>query len=416
MALYSVSEVTAHLRGVLEREPILRDLWVSGEIGNLTRPASGHSYFTLRDSRASMRAVMFRDSIGAHLLADGAAVVAHGRVTIYEVRGELQLVADVVQLQGVGALEREFQELKARLEKEGLFDRSRKRPLPRFPRRVAVVTSPTGAVWRDIQTVVSRRYPLTELVLAPAVVQGDAAPFSVVDALEAISGLDDVDAIIIARGGGSLEDLAPFNREMVARAIYAARSPVVSAVGHETDTTLADLVADHRAATPSAAAEMTVPDVQEIIGGIVGYRHSLGAAIDRLAGRRSENLANAEARLHRATPDLDSLKIRIDDLLTAAGRRLRQSIESSSERLDGLAGRLDALSPRHTLRRGYAIVQIAGRPGALTESSQVQSGETIDVTLADGRLEAEVLTTTDRGEPVESGERPSPTAASGGTP
>ena len=259
--------MSRYLTEILREDPVLQNVWVRGEVGNLTRSAAGHSYFSLRDAGATLRCVMFRGGgVGADLIEEGSAVIAHGRVALYEPRGDLQLIADVVQPEGVGELQLKLEELKMRLEKEGLFEESRKRPLPRFPVRVGVVTSPTGSVWHDIQNVTSRRYPAVELVLAPALVQGNEAVPTIVAAFDALEHLDDIDVTIVARGGGSLEDLWPFNEEDVVRAIFKSGVPVVSAIGHETDYTIADLVADVRAPTPSAAAELVMPDQAELLG------------------------------------------------------------------------------------------------------------------------------------------------------
>lgn len=406
MPLRSVSEVTRYLRGLVERDPQLMDLWVGGEVANLRKPASGHSYFTLRDKYASLRAVMFKDSIGAHFLADGAAIVAHGRASLYEVRGDLQFIADIVQPEGVGELEMKLQQLKAKLEAEGLFEPSRKRPLPVFPRRVGVVTSPSGAVWSDIETIVARRYPLTELVLSPAVVQGDEAPASIVDSMDALNRADAIDVVIVARGGGSLEDLLPFNEELVARAIYSARAPVISAVGHETDTTIADLVADHRASTPSAAAEMAVPDRYELQSSLIAYEQALATGLTGLFGKGAERLDRLRTRLERTGPDLDGLRMRIDDLLEAAARELKHDLTELGERLGGLTGRLETLSPKDTLRRGYAIVRSGST--TVTDAAELSVGDPVDVTLAQGRFGAEVKSTESSQDQVDDTERLTP--------
>ena len=280
MAVYSVSEVSRYLTDILRDDPVLQNVWVRGEVGNLTRSAAGHSYFSLRDAGATLRCVMFRGGgVGADLIEEGSAVIAHGRVALYEPRGDLQLIADIVQPEGVGELQLKLEELKMRLEKEGLFEETRKRPLPKFPARVGVVTSPTGSVWHDIQNVTTRRYPAVELVLAPALVQGSEAAPAIVAAFDALERLDDIDVIIVARGGGSLEDLWPFNEEDVARAIFKSGVPVVSAIGHETDYTIADLVADVRAPTPSAAAELVMPDQAELFADIGVLQRSMNSIV-----------------------------------------------------------------------------------------------------------------------------------------
>ena len=388
MAVYSVSEVAGYLSDILREDPVLQNVWVRGEVGNLTRSAAGHSYFSLRDSGATLRCVMFRGGgVGADLIEEGSAVIAHGRVALYEPRGDLQLIADVVQPEGVGELQLKLEELKVRLEKEGLFEESRKRLLPRFPVRVGVVTSPTGSVWHDIQNVTTRRYPAVELVLAPALVQGNEAVGTIVAALDALERLDDIDVIIVARGGGSLEDLWPFNEEDVARSIFKSTVPVVSAIGHETDYTIADLVADVRAPTPSAAAEIVMPDQAELYAEIGVLRRSLGAIIE---GRIEVAVREVDVllpRLRRGLPDYDTLRLRIDDMVRTTAGHLRGTMQVAGERINGLRGKLDSLSPRDTLLRGYAIVH---REGAIvTSPSQVTDGDLIGVTVAEGDFKAQ---------------------------
>ena len=389
MAVYSVSEVAGYLTDILREDPVLQNVWVRGEVGNLTRSAAGHSYFSLRDAGATLRCVMFRGGgVGADLIEEGSAVIAHGRVALYEPRGDLQLIADVVQPEGVGELQLKLEELKVRLEKEGLFEESRKRTLPRFPVRVGVVTSPTGSVWHDIQNVTTRRYPSVELVLAPALVQGNEAVGTIVAAFDALERLDDIDVIIVARGGGSLEDLWPFNEEDVARSIFKSTVPVVSAIGHETDYTIADLVADVRAPTPSAAAEIVMPDQAELYAEIGVLHRSLGAIIE---GRIEVAVREVDVllpRLLRGLPDYDTLRLRIDDMVRTTAGHLRGTMQVAGERINGLRGKLESLSPRDTLLRGYAIVH---REGTIVSSpSQVADGDLIGVTVAEGDFKAQV--------------------------
>ena len=324
MAVYSVSQVTSYLRDILTQDALLQDLWVRGEVANLARPGSGHSYFSLRDADTTLRCVMFRGASGAELLSGGSAVIVHGRVSIYEARGDLQLIADIVQPEGAGELQLKLEQLKLKLEAEGLFEPSRKRPLPAFPQRMGVVTSPSGAVWQDIQTVVQRRYPLVELLLAPTAVQGDGAVESIADAFGALDHIPDVDVVIVARGGGSLEDLWSFNEEAVARAIFKSRAPVISGIGHETDLTIADMVADRRAPTPSAAAEMAVPDRLELYSTLQASRQALSLGVSNQLQPSQETLAHLEPRLRRSRPDLDSLRLRVDDLLRSTLMHLRK--------------------------------------------------------------------------------------------
>ncbi len=398
MPVYLVSQVTSYVKETLERESLLQDIWISGEVANLARPASGHSYFSLRDADSTLRCVMFRNAGSAELLDNGSAVIAHGRISIYEPRGDLQVIVDLVQPEGVGELQLKLELLKQKLEAEGLFEPSRKRPLPAFPERIGVITSPSGAVWHDIQKVIGRRYPLVELVLAPAAVQGESAVPSIVDAFQVLNEAPDVDMVVLARGGGSLEDLWAFNEEAVARAIYSSRAPVISGVGHETDVTIADLVADQRASTPSAAAEMAVPDKGELASSILMAARSLVFGVKDGVSEKSETLGQLGLRLHRSRPNLDTVRMRIDDLLAKGAVHLRHAMRFQRERLDGLEGRLSALSPMSTLRRGYAIVQTGDDHTVVSDTAQVGPGDTVDVTLSKGGFAAEVTSTRPEGD------------------
>jgi exodeoxyribonuclease VII large subunit len=396
MAVYSVSQVVVYLKELLDYDAVVRDVWIRGEVANLNLSAPGHSYYTLREAQTTLRCVAFRQAAGARWLANGASVVVHGRLSFYEARGDLQLIVDVVRPEGVGELQIELDRLRLKLETEGLFEQSRKRPLPRFPARLGVVTSPSGAVWQDIQTVVGRRYPMAELLLAPTAVQGEGAVSGIVAALEALDRIPDVDSVIVARGGGSLEDLRPFNTEEVARAIFASRAPVISGVGHETDTTIADMVADRRAPTPSAAAELAVPDRLELAAGLAASRQALTTAAAGQLRRGRDAVARLQPRLAGGLPDVDGLRLQVDDLLYGAARHLRRDVSARSERAESLSMRLEALSPRETLRRGYAAVHrgVDG-PQVVSDSNELEPGDLVRVTLARGGFGAEVLTTHD---------------------
>ena len=386
----SVSQVTAYLRELLAYDDVLADIWIEGEVSNLRRPGSGHAYFTLRDSQSSLRGVLFRNSRGLEHLQDGAAVVAHGRVSLYEVRGDLQLIADVIQPEGIGELQMRLEQLTLQLEREGLFDPSRKRPLPEFPRRIGVVTSPTGSVWHDIQSVIGRRWPLVELLLAPAMVQGDGAAPTIVEALASLNAEPDVDIIIVARGGGSLEDLWPFNEESVARAVFASATPVVSAIGHETDFTICDMVADVRAPTPSAAAELAVPDREDMLARVIGAAQFIENTVAGRIDRERDDADILASRVERSVPELDGLRLRIDDLLHGAQTALTHGVELSRVRIEGLESALMPLSPENTLRRGYAIVSARSSDGILTDNRDVSSGDILDITLHRGKIIASV--------------------------
>ena len=392
MAIYSVTQVAGYLSDLLYQDSALQDLWVSGEVANLARPGSGNSYFTLRDSGSTLRCAMFsRSSRGAELLANGMSVIVHGRVSLYETRGDLQLIADVVQPEGVGDLRMKLEQLIVKLESEGLFSQSRKREIPRYPRRVVAVTSPIGSVWQDIKSVIERRYPLAELSLVPVLVQGERAAATIVDGLAALDTEPDVDVVILARGGGSLEDLWPFNEEAVARAIFRCGAPLISAIGHETDTTVADMVADVRAPTPSVAAEIAVPDQAELSAGLLAIRRTLTSAVSRTLLHRSEVIRRLGPRLLGVGPGLDQKRIRVDELLRRANMNLRQNLDARTTSAEALSMRLRALSPKDTLRRGYAIVQTADESTLVSDPGQVGVGDGIEITLAKGSLSADVV-------------------------
>ena len=390
MPVYGVSQVTRYLKDSLERDSLLGDLWVSGEVSNLSQSGAGHLYFTLKDATNSLRCVMFRPAQGGDLLSSGAAVLAHGRISFYEVRGDLQFYVDIVQPEGVGELHLKLEQLKLKLESEGLFEPSRKRSLPTFPQCIGVVTSPTGAVFHDIQNVLSRRYPLVELLLAPTPVQGDGAVAGIVEAFQVLDEEDDIDLVILARGGGSLEDLWPFNEEAVARAIYASRAPVISGVGHETDSTIADMVADVRAPTPSVAAELAVPDREQLADRLLAFEQSMVNTVSRHFSDVSEELRVLCTRLQTRAPDLVTLRLRIDDMLRSSSAYLGQYLGLRQERLKGLEMRLTALSPGGVLGRGYAIVQRQETGDVVRKAGEVSPGDAIGVTVSDGRFEAEV--------------------------
>lgn len=388
MQVFTVGQVTRYLRETLEDDAALADLWVRGEVSNLSRSSLGHTYFTLKDSVGQLRCVLFRGSGYERELANGGAVVVHGRVSFYEPRGDLQIIADVVQPEGVGALALAFEQLKAKLDADGLFDEARKRPLPEFPQRIAVVTSPTGAVWHDICTVIGRRYPLVELLLAPTAVQGDGAVPGVVAAFQALNSLDDIDVVIVARGGGSLEDLWAFNTEEVARAIYGSRAPVISGVGHETDVTIADLVADRRAPTPSAAAELAVPDRLELLMQVATARQRLRSALTELMDRRRDGVSYQTHRLRSLLPRVDRERQRVDDLSRLLALHLRGRLTQARGTVALKMSQLQALHPGKTLGRGYALVQHAETGQIVTAPQQVQTGDPLTIAVAEGTFPA----------------------------
>lgn len=388
MAVYTVSQVTAYLRESLESDPLLSNLYVLGEVSNLRVSSAGHSYFTLKDGQAVLNCVMFKSQTGAGLLSNGASVSTHGHLSFYEPRGSTDFMVDLVMAEGVGELALELERLKLRLGAEGLFEESRKRTLPVFPQVIGLVTSPSGAVFHDIQNVIRRRYPLIELLLSPTQVQGDRAAPNIVAAIEALNRNGRADVIIVARGGGSLEDLWPFNEESVARAIYASRIPVVSAVGHETDVTIADLVADVRAPTPSAAAELVVPDGNVLRQDLAELTIRSQRAIAYELQHRGNEVQALARQLDSALPDWDTWRRRIDDLGRVAHSSLANRLALSQVEVGGMAQRMGALDPAAILRRGFSVVQRADDDAVVTGAAQVSTGDALTITLSDGVIPA----------------------------
>ena len=388
MQVYTVSQITAHLKGLLAQDPLLQDMWVTGEVSNLRVSQSGHAYFTLKDTDSQLNCVMFKRSAGLQLLADGAAINAHGRLSLYEVRGTLDFITDIVVSEGVGPLALEFERLKQSLEREGLFDQSRKRPLPAFPRHIGLVTSPAGAVLHDVVQVLSRRYPLAEVLLSPTPVQGpDAAP-AIVEALTRLFLDGRSDVIIVARGGGSMEELWPFNEEAVARAIYASPIPVISAVGHETDFTIADFVADLRAPTPSAAAELVAPHKDALRQEVDANLQRLHARIADQNAQRRYALTRLVSNLDYRLPDFATLRRRIDDLSQRSGTATTAFLTIKSRETASFHARLQTLNPAATLSRGYAVVHKQPNDQPIYSHKSVRPGDSLKITVADGEFPA----------------------------
>ena len=381
MQVYAVKQVATHLRELVESDLFLSDLWIAGEVSNLRSYPSGHLYFSLKEADAALSCVLFKSDNKGFQFADGDAVVAHGRVSYYEVRGDLQFIVDFVQPEGVGALQAEFERMKARLEEEGLFDPARKRPLPRYPRRIGVATSQAGAVFHDICHVLERRWPLAEVLLAPTAVQGPDAVAGIVAAVEALNR-EAPDVIIVARGGGSLEDLWSFNDERVARAVFGSVVPVVSGVGHETDTTICDFVADVRAPTPSAAAELVAPDRTEVAVRLSVAAGTLHAQVRAFAEAGATRVRQAATRIERSPPDVNRERQRTDDQTRRAMSSLEGRVQTLVRGLHGYRLALRSLDPYGTLQRGYALVQ---RDGHVVESvADTNVGERLNVRVRDG--------------------------------
>lgn len=434
--VFSISQLNAQARILLERG--LGSVWLEGEISNLARPASGHWYFSLKDESAQVRCAMFRSRsmLVRFPVKDGAQVLARGRVSLYEARGEFQVVVEHLEEAGEGALRRRFEELKKKLLAEGLFAAEKKQPLPTLPRRIGVITSPTGAALRDILHILQRRFPAVPVLIYPVAVQGEAAPREIVQALQVADARRDCDVLILARGGGSLEDLMAFNDESVARAIYACGIPVISGVGHETDVTIADFVADERAPTPSGAAERAVPDSAQYLRALSALERGLAQSIRRKLLSLRQSLAHSEralghlsprARLLQHAQRLDELEQRLQravsarlerarvrlanaavllgrsspvrrlvplkQRLEAAQRRvpvaMQRRLQAARERFERSLRTLNAVSPLATLDRGYAIVTDDGSH-VVTDASSLVPGSSIEARLARGSVRATV--------------------------
>lgn len=391
--IWTVSALNRYIRSALETDYRLKDILVAGEISNLSRPASGHLYFTLKDQSAAIRCVMWKTQ-AARLIyrpRDGDRVQAHGAIGVYEAGGQYQLYTDWVQAAGEGDLFREFAVLKAKLEAEGLFDPARKRPLPPRPRKLAIVTSPNAAALRDILNVIRRRWPALEVILSPTPVQGEDAPPQIVQAIAAANAAGP-DAIIVARGGGSIEDLWAFNDERVARAIAASAAPIVSGVGHETDFTLADFAADLRAPTPSAAAELATPDRTDLKTDLRELTGRMAAALRTAVRERRWTLAEKTAALRGLSPRaaVANGRQRLDDLSLRAAAAVRQRLRLERQRALGMSQRLASLSPLAILQRGYAVVTRAGTPEVIRAAGQVKGGDRLEVLVGHGRFAATV--------------------------
>jgi exodeoxyribonuclease VII large subunit len=386
----SVSEITAHIKRLLERDEILQDITVRGEISNFTRHSSGHLYFSLKDRDSTIGCVCFRNAASRLTFepANGLGVIAEGAVSVYEKQGRYQLMVRALRPDGAGDLAAALERLKAKLEAEGLFAAERKRPLPRFPRAIGLITSPTGAAVRDLISVISRRYPPAHLVVVPTVVQGEGGAASIVSSLRYANSRPDLDVLVLGRGGGSLEDLWCFNEETVARAVFASRLPVISAVGHETDYSLCDFVADVRAATPSAAAELVVPDAKELGRYLEDLAGRMGAsALARFAAQhRRLALLAAHPLLQRPTAFVEARGQRLDEAAGALADAGRRRLTETRRRLERAAVGLAALSPLSVLGRGYAIVREAAGGRVVRSVTEVASADALRVTVVDGDI------------------------------
>lgn len=390
--IYTVSEVTARIKRSLEEN--FPYLWVKGEISNLARPRSGHLYFTLKDERAQLRAVMFKGrQFGLKIVPkDGMKVLAYGGLTVYEPRGDYQLIVEYLEEVGLGALYLAFEELKKRLAKEGLFDEVHKKPLPKLPRRIGVITSPTGAAIQDILNVLRRRFEGLEIFIYPVLVQGEDAPPQIVEAIRYMNQWGKVDVIILARGGGSIEDLWAFNDERVARTIYASEIPIISGIGHEIDFTIADFVADLRAPTPSAAAELVIASKDELKNLIESLSRRLKTRINGLIRESEVRLSRclSSPTLTRPYDRINQNQQRLDDLERYLTTFSRHQLDVFQNSLKSLEDRLEALSPMAALDRGYSITFRLPDKEVVRDPAQVEIGDRIGTRVRHGHLEAVV--------------------------
>jgi exodeoxyribonuclease VII large subunit len=386
---YTVSKLTFHIRKLLEENDILQDVWVQGEISNLSRPQSGHIYFTMKDANASLKCVMWKTS-AARLnlsLRDGMEVEVHGKIGVYEPQGQYQLYVDQIRPVGEGALFQEFLRLKSMLEAEGLFDPERKRPIPEFPKRIGIVTSATGAALRDMLNTLRRRLPLVEVILAPSPVQGTEAPSALVRAIQSLNR-QRVDVILVARGGGSIEDLWAFNDERVVRAVAASNAPVISGVGHETDFTLCDFAADLRAPTPTAAAELaTQTTIDDLHFQLSTFQSRLASSTLSLVAEQKATLSSLIAELRYLSPArrIQSETQRVDDLTHRMHSSILHLVQLQSTHVKGMMRRLEALSPLAVLARGYAVV--TRKDDGKVISSVAQTSDVMNVRVSDGEFE-----------------------------
>jgi exodeoxyribonuclease VII large subunit len=391
-----VSDLNRRVRQLLDVDPTLADVWVEGEVSQPSFPPSGHCFFTLKDATSQIKAVLFREELArANVRPEhGMQVIVHGRVRGYEPQGLYQLYVSTLTPAGAGDLHQRYEALRAKLAAEGLFEEGRKRPVPRWPRRIGVVTSPVGAVWRDIGNVMRRRYPLAHLVLSPTIVQGSTASGAIVRALQRAYAQPGLDLVILARGGGSLEDLWPFNEERVVRAVAASPVPIIVGVGHESDVTLCDFAADVRAPTPSAAAEQAVPDGAQFPAILARLRERASTALIAALALEQRHLAEEARALARLAPDVPAARQRAADLLDRGHRALASRAQRERASLDSLADALRALSPAATLERGYAVARLADGT-VVRDPAQAAAGDALRVTVARGTLATRVEGTTD---------------------
>jgi len=387
--VFSVSEITSHIKHVMETN--LPNMFVEGEISNFTKHGSGHMYFSLKDPGSSIRCVFFRghNSLLTFRPKVGDKVVCAGKVTVYERSGSYQLNVTRMFLSGVGELQIKFDKLKKKLEAEGLFDEIHKKPIPAFPKKIGVVTSATGAAFQDIKNVITRRFP-AEIYLYPATVQGERAAGEVVKGIEFFNQQFPVDLLIIGRGGGSQEDLFCFNDEELARTIFASQIPIISGVGHEIDFTISDFVADLRAPTPSAAAELAVPDREKILQNLALYQRKMKLGVENILNRKKLALQSRDSMLLRYHPEkiLQSYQQRLDEATIRLSYRTTDYIKSYRNRLNILSTELKELSPQEAMKRGYSFIRMKKK--LLNSVQKLNKGDNLEIILSDGKVQTEI--------------------------
>ena len=389
----SVSQINFYIKSIIENDGSLQFVLVTGEISNLTvHQRSGHIYLSLKDSNSVISAVMFAGNARRlkFRLENGMKVICRGRISVYEPSGRYQLYIEDMQPDGVGALTLAFEQLKKSLAQKGLFDNAHKKPLPKFPKTIGVITSPTGAAVQDITNIIRRRFPSADIVLAPVLVQGESAPEQLVRAVNKFSASKIADVVIIGRGGGSAEDLWAFNDEQLAYAVYNCETPIISGVGHETDFTICDFVADVRASTPSAAAELAVPDRQELMSYYFKQKQYISAMLDRKINTAQLRLENQQRRMSASSPKLKAEQL--EKQLSAKSEKLTRFmniyISDKENKLIAAKGKLDGLNPLNVLNRGYAIAEKDEK--IITSSKQLKNGDDFTVILSDGKINAKV--------------------------
>ena len=389
----SVSQINFYIKSIIENDGSLQFVLVTGEISNLTvHQRSGHIYLSLKDSNSVISAVMFAGNARRlkFRLENGMKVICRGRISVYEPSGRYQLYIEDMQPDGVGALTLAFEQLKKSLAQKGLFDNAHKKPLPKFPKTIGVITSPTGVAVQDITNIIRRRFPSADIVLAPVLVQGESAPEQLVRAVNKFSASKIADVVIIGRGGGSAEDLWAFNDEQLAYAVYNCETPIISGVGHETDFTVCDFVADVRASTPSAAAELAVPDRQELMSYYFKQKQYISAMLDRKIKTAQLRLENQQRRMSASSPKLKAEQL--EKQLSAKSEKLTRFmniyISDKENKLIAAKGKLDGLNPLNVLNRGYAIAEKDEK--IITSSKQLKDGDDFTVILSDGKINAKV--------------------------